>query len=355
MEETSVTKKLRVVHYLNQFFGGLGGEEKADAAPQASDGPVGPGRAVNNALGDRGKVVGTVICGDNYYAERTEEAVNEIVAMITPYEPDIVIAGPAFNAGRYGLACGEVCKTVQEKLGIPAVTAMYEENPGTDLFQEDVYIVKSGESVRGMNDAISKMLSIGLRLAAKEPIGRPADEGYFPRGIIRNEFTDRNAAERAVEMLLAKIKGEPFEPELELPKFDRVKPAVLQKDLASATVALATDGGLVPRGNPDKMESSRSTRFAVYSIKGLDALSPEDFEANHMGYDTDLVNQDPNRLVPLDVARELEKEGLIGKVHDKVYTMAGVATSLKNAVNIARGIAEGMRADGVEGVILTST
>ena len=348
-------KGLRVVHYLNQFFGGIGGEEKADAVPQAKDGAVGPGRAINQVLGDRGEVAGTVICGDNCYAEKTKEAVNNIIDKISAYEPDLVIAGPAFNAGRYGMASGEICKTVQDRLGIPAVTAMFKENPGADLFHEEVYIVQSDESVRGMNDAVSKMVTIGLKLVNDEPVGLPDEEGYFPRGIIRNEFIDKNAAARAVDMVLAKIKDEPFKPELELPKFDRVKPALLEKELSLATVALATDGGLVPKGNPDRMESNRSTRFAVYSIEGLDTLSPEAYEANHMGFDTDLVNQDPNRLVPLDVVREIEKERVIGKVHDKIYTTAGVATSLKNAENIARGIAESMKADGVDAVILTST
>jgi len=350
-----VSQGLRVVHYLNQFFGGLGGEEKADSAPQVVNGPVGPGKAIINVLGDRGNVESTVICGDNYFADNEKEALEEVLSLVRACEPDILIAGPAFNAGRYGVACGQLCKAVNEKLGIPAVTAMYEENPGTDLYREDVFIVKTDESVKGMNDAISKMVNIGLRLVTDEQLGRAADEGYFSRGIIKNEFRDRNAAERAVEMVLDRIKGDPFEPELELPKFEHVKPAVLEKDLATATVALATDGGLVPRGNPDKMASSRSTSFAVYSIKGLDTLRPEEFEANHMGFDTDLVNQDPNRLVPLDVLRELEREGVIGKVHEKVYTTAGVATSLKNAEIIAQGIAEAMKADGVDAVILTST
>ncbi|MCI0859784.1 MAG: hypothetical protein J4N81_13720, partial [Chloroflexi bacterium] len=35
---------MRVVHYLNQFFGGLGGEEKADLPPETRTGAVGPGR-----------------------------------------------------------------------------------------------------------------------------------------------------------------------------------------------------------------------------------------------------------------------------------------------------------------------
>jgi len=41
----------------------------------------------------------------------------------------LVIAGPAFNAGRYGTACGAICAAVQQELKIPAVTAMFPEIP----------------------------------------------------------------------------------------------------------------------------------------------------------------------------------------------------------------------------------
>ena len=346
---------LRVVHYLNQFFGGIGGEEKASEAPQVKDGLVNLGRAIQDELKERGEVVATVICGDNYFAERTEETVEEMLQMMASYRPDIVIAGPAFNAGRYGIACGEVCKAAQDKLGIPAVTGMYEENPGVDLYKRDVYIVETAESARGMAEVISRMVSIALKLATGEKIGRPAEEGYFTRGIIRNEPSEETAAERAVSMVLAKVKGEPFEPELEVPDFDRVNPATAIKGLASAKVALVTDGGLVPKGNPDKMESHKATRFASYDIKGLVSLSPEEFEGNHIGYDTAFVDQDPNRLVPLDVMRDLEKEGVFGRLHDRVYATAGVGTSLDNSRNIGQGIAEQLKAEGVDGVVLTST
>lgn len=351
----TMTKKIKVVHYLNQFFGGIGGEEKANAAPQIRTGAVGPGRAINKILGDRGEVVGTIICGDNYFAENTDQALEKIASMISAYNPDLLLAGPAFNAGRYGVACGEICEVTQDRLGIVALTAMFEENPGTALFQQEVYIVKTQESVRGMIEAVTKMVSIGLRLVNNELIGPALNEGYYPRGIVKNEFTEKNGAARAVDMVLAKIKGEPFQPELALPKPDRVEPAILQKELASAKVALATDGGLVPKGNPDNMESNRSTRFAAYDIEGRERLSPDDFEVNHMGFDTSLVNQDPNRLVPLDVLREFENEGVIGQIHNEIYTTAGVATSLENAGKIARGMVAAMKDNGVDAVILTST
>ncbi len=35
-------KKLRVVNYLNQFFGHIGGEEKATTGFVVKEGPVGP-------------------------------------------------------------------------------------------------------------------------------------------------------------------------------------------------------------------------------------------------------------------------------------------------------------------------
>jgi glycine reductase len=350
-----VSQGLRVVHYLNQFFGGLGGEEKAHIGPQLREGFVGPGKVLHDAVKGRGEVVATIICGDNYFAERTEEAVQQILQMVTPCRPDILIAGPAFNAGRYGIACGELCKAVQDRLGIPAATGMYEENPGVDLYRREVYIVKTAESVRGMPDIISQMVALVLKLVDKKKIGRPAEEGYFPRGIARDESSDMNAAERAIAMVLAKIKGAPFESEIESPKFDKVKPAPPVKDMASATIALATDGGLVRRGNPEKLDPRGATWLRSYNVKGLKALNPEDFACHHSGFDTVFVSQDPNRLVPVDVMRDLENEGVIGKLHDKVCATAGVAASLSNAKKVGESLAEQLKAEGVDGVILTST
>jgi len=172
-----MTKKIKVVHYLNQFFGGIGGEEEASAMPQSKAGAVGPGGAINKILGEQGEVVGTIICGDNYFSENTGEALDKIEKFIGDYDPDLLLAGPAFNAGRYGVACGEVCKFVQDRLELPAVTAMFEENPGSALFQQDVYIIKSQDSVRGMNDAVTKMIGIGLSLVSDEPIGPAVIEG----------------------------------------------------------------------------------------------------------------------------------------------------------------------------------
>jgi len=348
-------KTLRVVHYLNQFFGGIGGEDKAHVGPQVKDEPIGPGRALQSVLGDKGEVVATIICGDNYFAEEIEEATKEVIQLLAPYQPDAVIAGPAFEAGRYGIACGAICQEVQNQLGIPAVTGMYKENPGVDLCCRDVYIIQTADSAVRMVEAISKMASIACRLATDQKIGKPSEEEYFPRGIITNEVSDRTGAERVVSMLLSKLQGQPYESEVPLPKYDRVKPAARIKDMRSATVALVTDGGLVPKGNPDKIEARGATRFGAYSIKGVKALSPEDYEVNHIGYDSVFVREDPNRLVPVDIMRDLEKERIIGKLHETFYSTAGAVCIVGNIEKMGQAIARQLNADGVSGVILTST
>ena len=97
-----MAKKFRVVYYLNQFFGQIGGEDKAGIEPQLVEGGVGPAMAFEKLIKDEGEVVGTVICGDNYFNEKTDTAMATIGQMIKDMNPDIVVTGPAFNAGRYG-------------------------------------------------------------------------------------------------------------------------------------------------------------------------------------------------------------------------------------------------------------
>ena len=65
-----------------------------------------------------------------------KQAEQEILEMVKSFNPDVFIAGPAFNAGRYGTACGAIGKLVQEHLNIPVVSGMYIENPGCRYVQE---------------------------------------------------------------------------------------------------------------------------------------------------------------------------------------------------------------------------
>ena len=205
-----MAEKIRVVHYLNQFFAQVGGEEKADIGPGFKEGPTGPGRALQQALAGHGEIVATLFCGDNYFAEHAGEATEELLHQMTRCQPHLLIAGPAFESGRYGVACGAICQAAQERLGIHAVAGMDEENAGAALYCKHVYIINSGDSVVRMLPALQRMVSLGIKLVQGAPLGRPEEEGYIPRGIKRNTFAAKPPAERAVNMLLAKIRGEPF-------------------------------------------------------------------------------------------------------------------------------------------------
>ncbi|MBR0257087.1 MAG: glycine/betaine/sarcosine/D-proline family reductase selenoprotein B, partial [Synergistaceae bacterium] len=214
----------RIVHYINQFYAGIGGEEKADYPPEIREGVIGPGMAFKAAFKGEAEIVATVICGDSYFASNMDECAAKILDMIRGYKPDAFIAGPAFNAGRYGTACGAMCEAVSKELHIPVISGMYPENPGAEMYRKSAWIIQTPDSAAGMRKAVPAMSKLALKLLKGESLGTPTDEGYIERGIRRNMFYDRLAAVRCADMFAAKLKGEHFTTEYKMPVFDRVDP-----------------------------------------------------------------------------------------------------------------------------------
>ena len=348
--------KIKVVHYINQFFANIGGEEMAHVPAEMRVGEVvGPGLAFAQAFGEEAEITATIICGDSYFNENLEEAKASILAMVKEQNPDVFVAGPAFNAGRYGVACGTVCEMVKEELGIPVVTGMYEENPGADMFKNKVYTVATKNSAAGMRAAVKYMAPLALKLAKGEKIGASCEEGYMPNGIRVNLFEKKRGSQRAVDMLLKKIAGKPFVTEYPMPSFDKVAPNPAVKDLSKATIALCTSGGIVPKGNPDHIESSNASHYGEYDITGVMDLTEETYETAHGGYDPVYANEDSDRVLPVDVLREMEANGVIGKLHNKFYTTTGNGTAVLSSKAFADEYAQKLIADGVDAVIMTST
>lgn len=343
----------KVVQYINQFFAGIGGEEKADIAPELRDGVVGPGMALNAAFGGEAEVVKTIICGDSHFAENMEADTKYVLDAVKAAGADAFVAGPAFNAGRYGTACGAVCKAVSEELGIPVVSAMYIENPGVDLYRKNVYIVNAADSARGMGKAVPAMAKIILKQLKNEKLN-PAADGYIERGIRKNKFYEEVGAERAVKMLIKKLRGEEFETEYKMPVFDRVDPRPAIKDMSKATIALVTSGGIVPQGNPDHIASSSAQNYGEYNIAGVMDLKKGEYESAHGGYDRTYANEDADRVLPVDVLRDLEKEGRFGKLYDYFYTTVGNGTGVSNSKKFGTEIGQKLKGK-VDAVILTST
>jgi glycine reductase len=347
---------IKVVHYINQFFAGIGGEDKADAPFEVRDGVVGPGRLLQTLLGESATIVRTLVCGDNTFHETRDDVVQDALAALQEVDAHLFVTGPAFNAGRYGLACGALAAAARESLDLPAITGLFPENPAVEVYRDRVVIVPTGESAAGMREALEEIARVGLKLAAGERLRPAAEEGTISMGYRANWVVEEPAAHRAVEMLLAKLRNQAYQSEVTLPPVaERVPPAAPLMDTSQATVALVTEGGLVPLGNPDQIESSSATKWARYPLSMLEANDGADFKSIHAGYDARWVNADPDRMVPLDAARALEREGIIERLHDFFYVTVGTGTSVTNATAIGEGIVAQLIADGVHAAIVTST
>ena len=129
----------------------------------------------------------TIVAGDNYIVEETESAKEAVRYILRQYKPDVVIAGPAFEAGRYGLACAEVCREAQTQ-AVPAVTGMYPENPGVIAYRRDIVCVPTGTSPSEMSAVLRQMASLALKLGRGEQLGVASEEGYLPRGSVNPSF-----------------------------------------------------------------------------------------------------------------------------------------------------------------------
>ena len=345
---------LRIVHYVNQFFGGIGGEDQAHVGVTVRAGAVGPGRVLEKALGDGARVEATLIGGDNFVNERAEEASSVIAAELDRLRPDVLVAGPAFGSGRYGLACALVCKVAQGR-EIPAITAMHPENPGASNARRGIYVVPTGASTTSMQAALDALAPLVRRLGRGETLGPAEVDGYLPRGMRRVHDRGRPGYQRALDLLLNKLHGRPYRSEVPYAAPERVPPAPPVADLSRARIAMVTTGGLVRKGNPDKQVSANAVRYHRHTVAELESLSPADWEAYHAGYFNHLVNSNPNYILPLSFLRDLERQGKVGHVHEHIYALPGVSTPVAVSAGHGRSIAADLKAGGVDGALLVAT
>jgi betaine reductase len=345
---------LRVMHYLNQFFAGIGGEDAANIPPRLQNGAVGSGRALQHILQEDGTVIATVICGDNYLNDDRDKALAAIVAMLQEHKPDVLIAGPAFESGRYGLACVEVCKAAQ-RARIPALAGMHPDNPGVESSRPAVLVIPTGASPVQMQAALSAMARLAIKLGRQEPLGPAEVEGFLPRGV-RHAYTRKVPGfQRAIEMLKAKLQRQPFTTEVPILIPERVAPAQPIPDLSTAMIALVTTGGLVRKGNPDKQVSANATRYFRHDVSELESLSGKDWEAYHAGYFNHIVNKNPNYILPLSFMRDLERKGEIRGIYPHIYALPGVSTPVAQARRMGADIARELKEARVSGCLLVAT
>ena len=160
---------MKAIHYINQFFGQIGGEEKADVEPVFHEGLIGCSMMLNGMMPDI-EVTNTIVCGDNYITNHTDAALKVIFEWLDKKQFDIFFAGPAFMAGRYGVGCGIICKAVSERYHVPVITSMNEENPGVEEYKAAVYIFRGGRKATFMKQDLTPMAAFAEKIAKGEEL-----------------------------------------------------------------------------------------------------------------------------------------------------------------------------------------
>lgn len=350
-------KKIRAIIYINQFFAQIGGEEMADYQPEIREGAFGPGIGYKALLGDDIEITHTLICGDNYISSHPEQALDVIIKLLEDKDFDIFFAGPAFRAGRYGVGCGTVAKAIKEHFSIPVYTSMNEENPAVEMFRKDIIIFKGGASAASMKKDLARMTGYALKVLRGEEVLWASEEGYFGRDL-RHQVFPKNpipAADRAVDMLLARLNNQEFETELPMVASGIIPPAKPIHDLKKATIALITSGGIVPINNPDKIQSASATRWGKYDIGNVDSLKAGEYKTIHAGFDPTEADKNPNVITPIDALKHVEREGIIEKFYPYFYSTVGTGTTQSEASRMACEIADELEAANINGVIMVST
>jgi len=348
---------MKVLHYLNQFFAGIGGEDQAGQEVVFMPRAVGVGVEIEKALQAHSVEYKSIACGDNYFHEAEAASLHAIGAAMDEFRPDLFLAGPAFNAGRYGIACAKVCSWVRDNYRIPAITGMHDNNPGTEEIGRHVFVIQTGASTASMPETLKRFSQLIEALTARDDRAVENFRSEYCLQIARRFTvrTDKPDYARAVDMLLAKLDGRSYQSEIPRIEMEQHLIPNLRGSLKDATVALVTEGGLVPTGNPDRLESSRGSKYFKYSLQGRDDLKQGEFQAMHTGYDTSTVDQDPDRIVPLDAMRELEKNHRIKKLHDHYFVTTGTGAMPSKMAELGAGIADELVASGINAVLLTAT
>jgi glycine reductase len=75
----------------------------------------------------------------------------------------------------------------------------------------------------------------------------------------------------------------------------------------------------------------------------------------HGGYDAAWVREDPDRLLPVDVLREMVESGAVGGLLDTYYVTCGNHGILAQMAGYAREIAGELRRREVDAVLLVAT
>ena len=267
--------------------------------------------------------------------------------------PDILVAGPAFGSGRYGLACAEVCKTAQA-LGIKAVSGMHPDNPGALSGWPDVVMVPTGETSADMPQALAAMVRLAGKLGRGEALGPAEVDGYLPRGV-RVCMTANAPATSAPSICCwpsSRIsRSLPRYPSTRRKKSSPLCPSRICRGPPSpwsppaAWCARATRTSRSPP-TPAVITATRSPSCKA-SPTPIGSVPRRLFQP-HRQFQSQLH---PAPQLPARPGSRRQ----IGGVFSSIYALPGVATPVAMSCDLGRSIAQDLVNSGVDGCLLVAT
>ncbi|MEW6113902.1 MAG: glycine/sarcosine/betaine reductase selenoprotein B family protein [Thermodesulfobacteriota bacterium] len=131
----------------------------------------------------------------------------------------------------------------------------------------------------------------------------------------------------------------------------------LSKPVKQATIALVTSSGISMKSDPpfDMEREKREPLWGDRSFRSIPREATEkDIDANHLHINTGYVLQDINVMLPLTRMKELEAEGIIGRLAPTSYSFYGFQWQNTDFLTEAiEPMCKNMKAEGVDAVILT--
>jgi D-proline reductase (dithiol) PrdB len=135
-------------------------------------------------------------------------------------------------------------------------------------------------------------------------------------------------------------------PQLRRMALDAVPWTPLRRPIAEATVAIVTTSGVHLAGDTPFQLVSDPT-FRVIPV----TAEPADLTIDHIAYDRTDALRDPNLVFPLQRLRELEAEGVVGRVAGRHYGF-GLCREAGHLIEPAREVGRRLKRDGVDLALL---
>jgi D-proline reductase (dithiol) PrdB len=128
--------------------------------------------------------------------------------------------------------------------------------------------------------------------------------------------------------------------------------APLRRPVAASTLALVSTGGFYLKGRQPPFDAANiegDTSFRVFSP----LVRAQELGIAHDHFPHHYAEQDINTILPLDHLHQFAREGIIGGIAERVYSISGYIPNIAAfADGTAHQIASMMQVDGVDAALI---